>query len=199
MYTPKVFISYSHDTPAHADRVLSLSNQLRSDGIDCLLDQYEPVPSEGWPRWMDKQIQNADFVFMICTETYYKRVMGEEEPGVGRGIRWEGNLIYNHLYQNDTVNTKFIPVLFKDLMKKISPHLCKGLPITKSILMETMRIYTGISLVNQAIKSPILANSNYSHHCNAKPTFSPARNHLPSASITYPYSTKTITSAAKNS
>jgi hypothetical protein len=113
MNNPKVFISYSHDSPIHADRVLALSNRLRSDGIDCILDQYEPAPSESWPRWMDKQIQNTDFVLMICTETYYKRVMGEEKTGFGLGVRWEGHLIYQHLYQNGTINTKFIPILFQ--------------------------------------------------------------------------------------
>lgn len=51
---------------------------------------------------------------MICTATYYQRVMGQEEQGVGRGVKWEGNLIYQHLYQNETLNDKFIPVLFAD-------------------------------------------------------------------------------------
>jgi tetratricopeptide (TPR) repeat protein len=111
--SPKVFISYSHDSPAHADRVLAFSNRLREDGIEAILDQYAVAPPEGWPRWMDKQIRDADFVLMLCTETYYRRVMGEEEAGKGLGVRWEGNLIYNHIYQNESLNPKFIPVLFE--------------------------------------------------------------------------------------
>jgi hypothetical protein len=63
---------------------------------------------------MDRKIKEADLVIMICTEIYYKRVMGEEKMGVGLGVKWEGNLIYQHLYQNETVNEKFIPVLFED-------------------------------------------------------------------------------------
>ena len=90
----KVFISYSHDSQDHQDKVLELSNRLRSEGIDCILDQYEESPKEGWPRWMDKNIRIADYVLMICTDSYYKRVMGEEEDGVGLGVCWEGNLIY---------------------------------------------------------------------------------------------------------
>ena len=31
---PKVFISYSHDSPDHEARVLTLANRLRDDGID---------------------------------------------------------------------------------------------------------------------------------------------------------------------
>src|SRR5260370_11589142 len=107
-----VFISYSHDGPDHARAVLALSNRLRSERIDCVLDQYESSPPEGWPKWMDREINKARFVLMVCTEAYYRRVMGEEKSGVGLGIAWEGNLIYNHIYNSASENTKFIPVIF---------------------------------------------------------------------------------------
>jgi tetratricopeptide (TPR) repeat protein len=110
---PKVLISYSHDSPAHADRVRELSDRLRADGIDCILDQYEVSSPEGWPRWMDRHVRDADFVLMVCTETYYRRVMGEETPGTGLGVRWEGHVSYQHIYNAGTVNTKFIPVLLE--------------------------------------------------------------------------------------
>src|SRR6266568_3648854 len=110
---PTVFISYSHDSPVHADRVLALSDRLRADGIDCVLDQYEDSPSEGFPRWMDRQIQEADFVLMICTSTYYRRVMGEEAPGTGHGVAWESTLIYQNIYNAGTSNKRFIPVLLE--------------------------------------------------------------------------------------
>jgi NB-ARC domain/TIR domain/APAF-1 helical domain len=109
--SPKVFISYRHDSPEHAKRVLELANRLRADGIDCIIDQYIVAPTEGWPRWMDKQIRGSDFVIMVCTEAYYQRVMGDEEPGKGLGVRWEGHLIYQAIYNAESMNTKFIPVL----------------------------------------------------------------------------------------
>jgi hypothetical protein len=45
----KAFISYSHDSPEHADRVLALSDRLRGDGIDCIVDQYEESPPKAGP------------------------------------------------------------------------------------------------------------------------------------------------------
>src|SRR5260221_9950133 len=110
---PKVFVSYSHDSPEHGDHVLALADRLRFDGIDCILDQYEESPAEGFPRWMDRQIRAADFVLMICTSTYYRRVMGEEEPGKGHGVQWESTLIYQYIYNAGTANTRFIPVLLE--------------------------------------------------------------------------------------
>lgn len=113
MTAPTVFISYSHDSPEHADRVLAFADRLVQEGIDVILDQYESSPHEGWPRWMDKHIRSANFVLMICTEIYFRRVMGEEEKGTGLGVKWEGNLIYQHIYNADTTNTRFIPILFE--------------------------------------------------------------------------------------
>lgn len=109
---PRVFISYSHDTPEHADRVLAMSARLRSSGIETILDRYEDPPEVGWPRWMARGIRDADFVLMVCTDTYYRRVMGDEEPGQGLGVRWEGHMIFNHLHDAGTLNRRFIPVLF---------------------------------------------------------------------------------------
>lgn len=112
MTGPSVFISYSHDSPEHANRVLALANRLVNEGIDVILDQYEISPTEGWPRWMDRHIRSADFVLMVCTETYFRRVMGEEKSGIGLGVKWEGNLIYQHIYNANTTNSRFIPLLF---------------------------------------------------------------------------------------
>ena len=129
---PKVFISYSHDSPAHADRVLELANRLRADGIDCILDQYEASPPEGWPRWMGKQIRDADFVLMICTEIYYRRVMGEEEPGKGLGVCWESNLIYQYIYNAGTLNTRFIPILLQSGRVEHIPTPLQGVTYYRS-------------------------------------------------------------------
>jgi len=79
------FISYSHDSDEHCARVLAFSERLRKDGIETLLDQYVNVsPQEGWPRWMLNQLDAANFVLVVCTETYYRRFRGHEEPGKGK-------------------------------------------------------------------------------------------------------------------
>lgn len=121
---PTVFISYSHDSKEHQDRVLELSNNLRSEGIDCSLDQYEDSPPEGWPKWMDRQVKNSDFVLVICTKTYYNRVMGDDDKGLG--IKWESTLIYQQLYNAGSNNIKFIPVIFEDGLFENIPEPLQG-------------------------------------------------------------------------
>jgi hypothetical protein len=124
---PRVFISYSHDSDQHAERVLQFADRLTADGILVELDQYNKEPAEGWPLWTTKRILEADFVLMVCTKTYYKRLMGNEKPGTGLGVKWEGNLIYNKIYQNDTLDPKFIPVLFSEGEASDIPDALQGL------------------------------------------------------------------------
>ena len=68
--SPKIFISYSHDSEKHQQNVLGLADRLRDEGIDCFIDQYEESPSEGWVRWAINRIEGADFVLVVCTEQY---------------------------------------------------------------------------------------------------------------------------------
>src|SRR5919112_251698 len=119
--SPTVFISYTHDSPEHMDRVLDLANRLRAEGVDCHLDQYETSPPEGWPRWTNRQLEAADYVLVVCTETYQRRFDGKEETGKGLGAQWEGAIITQELYDAAGNNNKFIPVL-------LSPEDSHNLP-----------------------------------------------------------------------
>lgn len=125
-YNPKVFISYTHDSEEHLALILKIANKLRSEGIDVVLDQYEQSPPQGWPKWMDQNINNADFVLMVCTENYYNRVMDKEKEGTGLGIKWEGRLIYQHIYNSGSRSNKFIPVLIKKEDSKFIPAPIQG-------------------------------------------------------------------------
>lgn len=121
----KVFISYSHDSPEHRRCVLDLSERLRADGIDCHIDQYESSPPEGWPQWMITNIERADFLLVVCTETYARRVSGQEAEGAGLGARWEGKLIIQKLYEA-SANDKVIPVVFSPQCRRHIPSFLRN-------------------------------------------------------------------------
>ena len=123
---PRVFISYSHDSPMHAREVLALAQRLRDDGIDCWCDQFESSPAAGFPRWMRQQVEIADFVLLICTPTYRRRFDGAEETGKGLGATYEGLLITQEVYDAGSQNTRFIPVLLAGGSSQDVPVLLRG-------------------------------------------------------------------------
>jgi hypothetical protein len=119
----KVFISYSHDSQDHRDRVLALSQRLRKDGVETIVDQYvNGSPPEGWPRWMLDQIERSEFVLVVCTETYYRRFRGHEQPGKGKGANWEGALVTQEIYDSGFRSEKYIPVFLSEVNESWIPE-----------------------------------------------------------------------------
>jgi tetratricopeptide (TPR) repeat protein len=151
----RVFISYSHDSQEHMDRVLALSDRLRADGIDCIIDQYETSPPDGWPRWCDRQIEGADFVLVVCTETYERRFKGTELPEKGKGAIWEGGIITQELYDSQGRNKKFIPVIFTPEDGNYIPTILRGatnyIPNTEKSYESLYRHLTDQPLIEKPI------------------------------------------------
>jgi hypothetical protein len=122
-----VFISYSHDSDSHREQVLALSERLRADGIATRLDRYiNGTPLEGWPRWMLNQMDEANFVLVVCTQTYYRRFRGKGELGKGKGADWEGALITQEIYDARSATLKFVPVLFAADQQTFIPEPMRG-------------------------------------------------------------------------
>src|SRR5262247_1776957 len=128
-HSPRVFISYSHDNREHCDRVLALAQQLRRDGLDVELDQFHQYEMVHWPRWCEEQLrpENSDFVLCVCTEEYKRRIEGRVPADVGKGVFWEGTLIYDYLY-DDKRNPRCVPVYLADSDAKEIPAVLKGYP-----------------------------------------------------------------------
>jgi hypothetical protein len=106
---------YSHDSPEHCDRVLALAQQLRRDGINTELDQFHQEEPKYWPRWCEEQLrpENSEFVLCVCTPEYKRRVEGRVAADVGKGVFWEGTLIYNYLHDGKG-NQRYVPVLLNE-------------------------------------------------------------------------------------
>jgi TIR domain len=119
---PRVFISYSHDSQSHKQRVLELADSLRADGVDASLDQYESGPPEGWRRWAERLIRESDYVIVIATAGYLQKAenvgAGPDDPG--RGVRWETLLHYNERME------KLIPCVFTEEDRQYIPLPLRG-------------------------------------------------------------------------
>jgi tetratricopeptide (TPR) repeat protein len=123
---PKVFISYSHDSDEHEDRVLDLAEHLVEDGIDVALDRFVHPPPSSWPLWMETEMDAADYIVVVCSRGYLAKVQRKVKRGTGKGIKWESLLSYQQIYDNDSNSAKFIPVLLEGGEYKHIPKPMRG-------------------------------------------------------------------------
>jgi hypothetical protein len=116
----KCFISYSWDSTNHKNWVKNLAATLKEDGIEIVLDQWNLVPGDQIPYFMEKSISNNDFVLIICTPEY-KRKSDNRVGGVG----YEGNIITSELFKKQK-QRKFIPILREGTWSNSLPIWLQG-------------------------------------------------------------------------
>jgi hypothetical protein len=105
MPAPKVFISYSHDSQPHKDWVRSLAADLRANGIDAVLDQWDLSAGQDIAAFMAGGIRTANRVLLICTDKYVSKA----EAGSG-GVGYERLIVTAEVVGSlDTI--KFIPIV----------------------------------------------------------------------------------------
>ena len=120
----RVFISYAHSSPEHKRAISNLVETLREKGLTVAVDtdiKTPQGPEEGWPKWMKRQIKEADWVLVFFDEFYRRRADGEEEHDTGLGATWEGAIITHHFYRASTKNRKFIPLLADGASAELIP------------------------------------------------------------------------------
>ncbi|APC87767.1 TPA: toll/interleukin-1 receptor domain-containing protein [Vibrio parahaemolyticus] len=102
---PKVFISYSHDTPEHKRWVLDLATRLVNAGVDANIDAWSLEPGDDLPHFMETQLSQSDRVIMVCTENYVNKA----NKGAG-GVGYEKMIVTSALMRNIDDN-KVIPII----------------------------------------------------------------------------------------
>ena len=116
---PRVFISYTHENSKHKDWVRCLAYDLRKNGIDAILDQWECKYGSDLPAFMEKGIRTSDRVLLVCTTTY-KRKVTQGKGGVG----YERLVVTGELAAN-ILTEKFICVLRQGSDSKSIPTFAK--------------------------------------------------------------------------
>jgi hypothetical protein len=101
----KVFISYSHDSEEHKAWVLKLATDLRANGLDAVLDQWDLVLGSNLPRFMEQGLSSSDKVLVICTDNYNNK----SNAGKG-GVGYEGQILTAEMYRKQD-SVKYIPVV----------------------------------------------------------------------------------------
>lgn len=102
---PRVFLSYSHDSPEHKRWVADLANRLNSLGIWLIFDQWDLELGGDLPRFMESGISEADRVIVICTAEYNRKA----NSGNG-GAGYEKMIMTADLLQDQT-SSRLVPVV----------------------------------------------------------------------------------------
>ena len=85
--------------------MLKLVSDLRSDGIDAVLDQWDLSPGEDIAVFMEQGLKNAKRVVVVCSKNYVERV------NTGRGgVGYEKMIVTAELIEN-LGTKKFIPII----------------------------------------------------------------------------------------
>jgi hypothetical protein len=96
--SPRVFVTYSHDTPEHKDLVRQFCTFLRRDtGVDIHLDQWYDDGGRDWSAWAIEQMTHADFILAIASPAYKQRAEGLAAADEGRGSQFEAAMIRDDL------------------------------------------------------------------------------------------------------
>jgi hypothetical protein len=106
------FISYSHESDRHAEKVRGLAEKLRRGGVDAVLDVYDPHPAQGWAKWMEEQLSKSDFVLIVLSPRYIADFTRARDAA--SGARFEGSLISSLLLAKGVDYSWLAVICFND-------------------------------------------------------------------------------------
>ena len=112
---PKVFISYSHDTPEHKQWVSKLAAKLHHKGVNVIFDQWDLRLGDDVTQFMERGIKDSDRVLVICTDSYVRKA----NAGEG-GVGYESMILTRKLAE-DVGTNRFIPIIRQALGEDKTP------------------------------------------------------------------------------
>jgi hypothetical protein len=104
--SPRVFVSYSWESESHKEWVLRLATDLRRSGVDVVLDRWVLRPGDDLAAFMDSAVTSADFLLLVCTESYADRANGR----LG-SVGYEQAVIAGGLLTDGATTAKIVPAL----------------------------------------------------------------------------------------
>lgn len=111
------FLSYSHDSRAHKDWVLSLATRLVSNGVDVVMDQFDLRLGSNLPAYMEAGVSINHKVICVCTKRYVEKA----NAGLG-GVGYEKMIMTGELFKN--VNVEWIvPILILNPERQLPTFL----------------------------------------------------------------------------
>ena len=117
----KAFMSYAWDSEEHKRWVLKLATNLRSHGIDVILDQWDARLGNDLPFFMEQGLTDSHFVLCICSDKYIEKANG----GIG-GAGYEKRIIASGM-MNNSEKRYIIPIIKGNSRTEKVPTFLLGL------------------------------------------------------------------------
>jgi hypothetical protein len=103
---PTVFISYSWESDEHKDWVRKLAHDLRANGVDAWLDQWEVELGDDVTKFMERGVSEADFVLLICTDSF-----GGKANARSGGVGYEQAIVTADILNSQPKRGRFVCAL----------------------------------------------------------------------------------------
>jgi hypothetical protein len=108
----QVFVSYTHDSPAHKATVNAFCKLLRDGGVNVLVDQDESAVRRDWQEWMTIGIHRSDFVVVVASPAYRSVGLFEFDYKTHAGAQAEYRLLTSLLREDrSTWLRRILPVI----------------------------------------------------------------------------------------
>lgn len=113
--SPKVFVSYSHDSDSHKAWVENLSARLVKNGVDVILDQWDLRLGGDLPLFMEHGLKDAKRVLAVCTTRYV------EKANLGQGgVGYERMILTSSLMRSIS-SDRIIPIIRENDLDEPTP------------------------------------------------------------------------------
>lgn len=129
----EVFVSYSQGDPIHEDLVRRFAASLGTMGVTAHLDKWKDAdevregrPSEPWHEWINRMVAHCQWVIVVCDPSYKAKLDRKVPDDAGKGVKFEGQYLLQHIYSQGGRSTNFVPVLFSKDNASCIPDVLGG-------------------------------------------------------------------------
>jgi hypothetical protein len=117
---PKVFISYSRDNQIFQEWLGELTTKLLTNSIEITLDPWDPEPDVQITEFLQKAINENDFVLILCTPKYKEKSDQLIEEG-----EYEGDMMKAEILSKRNQG-KLVPILKSGVWMDSAPSWMFG-------------------------------------------------------------------------
>ncbi|MEO6788855.1 MAG: toll/interleukin-1 receptor domain-containing protein [Chthoniobacteraceae bacterium] len=121
---PKVFISYSHSPPEHAERVQSIAQRLAADGVDVEMDLWSVREGHDLSAFMERMTTDGTVMKVLI---FSNHSYAEKADARTRGVGVEAQILSAEIY-GKVQQDKFVPIVceYGEEEKACLPTFLKG-------------------------------------------------------------------------